>query len=332
MSKKRKPDAKAPWYRRPRALIIGAGALAAAILGVINLWEKVFPPPDEDLARIESINIIKRTPLTGFAPEGIGKDLPLDPVLDAAAIGWLPPRAQFTALPRPTLDPVPTFTVVPWPTDTTTTAASVSPTPTHTTATPGPTPSESTSSGSPAPSPSPTIELPADLSRFTDEYVDDVVGQPPMQAYAPRAREYTARSLVIEAVDDAGAPLPPAQVAEQLAQALKEVETTTGPDGEDPHGWTVAVRVDLEGLKDIPLLLTWSLDGLDVPHSWQADNLAYRVVAATPHDAGVAEIWVPDLRRPGAYNVNIKLSYERSGVIADFQPLALADTGVVPGA
>jgi hypothetical protein len=169
------------------------------------------------------------------------------------------------------------------------------------------------------------------LTSISEDFLDDVVAQPPMQAYAPRAREYTARSLVIEAVDDAGTPLPPAQVAEELARALEDVEATTGPEGEDPHGWTVAVRVDLEGLAQIPLLLTWSLDGLDVPETWQAENLAYRVVGATPHDAGVAEIWVPDLKRPGAYNVNIKLSYESNGIVADLQPLALPDAGVVPG-
>jgi hypothetical protein len=167
------------------------------------------------------------------------------------------------------------------------------------------------------------------LTSISEEFLDDVVAQPPMQAYAPRAREYTARSLVIEAVDDAGTQLPPARVAEELAQALEEVEATSGPEGEDPHGWTVAVRVDLEGLQNIPLLLTWSLDGLDVPHTWQAENLAYRVVGATPHDAGVAEIWVPDLKRPGTYNVNIKLSYASSGLVADWRPLPLPDPGVV---
>ena len=117
----------------------------------------------------------------------------------------------------------------------------------------------------------------------------------------------------------------------RLAGALEEVESSTGPQGKDPQGWTVAVRVDLQGLADVPLLLTWSLDGLDVPLTWQAEKLAYRVVGGTPHDAGVAEIWVPDLRRAGSYNVNIKLSYEATGVIADWRPLALPDTGVTQG-
>jgi hypothetical protein len=90
-----------------------------------------------------------------------------------------------------------------------------------------------------------------------------------------------------------------------------------------PNGWILAVQVDLEGLQNVPLLLRWSLDGVDVPQTWQAENLTYRVVGTTPHDSGIADIWVPDLARPGSYNVNVKLSYESSGGIADWQPLQL---------
>lgn len=94
--------------------------------------------------------------------------------------------------------------------------------------------------------------------------------------------------------------------------------------GKDPLGWTVAVRIDLEGLAHVPMLLTWSLDGLDVSESWKAENLAYRIVATTPHDAGVAEIWIPDLGRPGAYNVNVRLTFESTGAMADLEQLQLA--------
>lgn len=370
MAEKHEPETDTPWYLRGKALIIGAGALAAALLGVVNLWEKVFPEPTEDLARIESIHIIKRTPLTGFAPGGIGKDLPLTPIPDAAAVGGagslyldrvipgtlpadpghgpgpgLPVKPLFTSIPKPTLGPLPTATLSPSPTPTgtgtssptptsTTTDPTVSPTPTTSpTTTLSPTPSASTTSaGGLTLSPTaPTLELLSIPRPVSDETVSVIAAQPPMQKYPAPAREYVARSLVIEAVNDEGEPLPPAEVAQELAQALEQVEATTGPDGEDPQGWTLAVRVDLEGLADVPLLLTWSLDGLDVPETWQADNLAYRVVGATPHDAGVAEIWVPDLKRPGAYNVNIKLSYESTGLIADLRPIGLPDSGVIQG-
>lgn len=330
MAPKRKP--KVPWYKRPQVLILSAGALAAAILGVINLWEKVFPPPDPDIATIESVQIIRRTPLSGFASGGIGKDLSLEPVTQQAALTGLGTTVnpRVTPLPRP--GPLPTFTFNPSPT-LTTTAPPDTPTPTSSPESVSPTPSGSSSpseSGSPTGSPTAATlrpELLSGLSAVSDEFVASVADQPAMQDYTKPARTFTARSLVIEAVDDTGKPLPPEDVAAELVQALRTVETTHGPDGEDPLGWTMAVRLDLEGLAQVPLLLTWSLDGLDVPDTWKAENLAYRIVGATPHDAGVAEIWVPDLKGTGAYNVNIKLAYESSGIIADLEPLSLADPG-----
>lgn len=368
MVTKHKPAAKPPWYKRTSTFIIAAGALAAAILGVLNLWDRIFPPPDEDVARIESIHIIKRTPLTGFAPEGIGGLLPLTAVPEAASAGQiyddgglaragaadvplpagreaaatpqLTGLEQFTLRPLPTVRPVPrptflTFTPVPTPT---------TPTPTRTTATPSPTPT-GTSTGTDSPSPTlsttpagiltvltdPSIVRLGLVPPVTDEYIREVSNHFALRDVAPPAVVYTAHAMVIETVDEKGEPVPPAQVAVRLAAALEEVESTAGPQGEDPQGWTVAVRVDLQGLADVPLLLTWSLDGLDVPLTWQTEKLAYRVVGGTPHDAGVAEIWVPDLKRSGAYNVNIKLSYEATGVIADLRPLALPDTGVTQG-
>lgn len=365
---KSKRTTKPPWYRRTSTFIIAAGALAAAILGVLNLWDRIFPPPDEDVARIESIHIIKRTPLTGFAPEGIGGLLPLTAVPEAASAGQIyddgglaragvadvplpagqeaaaTPRftgfEQFTMRPLPTVRPVPrptflTFTPAPTPT---------TPTPTRTTSTPSPTPTgTSTGTDSPAPtlsttpagnltfSPDLSMQLLRDLPPVTNEYVLEMSKQPQLQVFVEPARQYLARAKPVEAVNEKGETVPLAQVAERLAAALEEVEAIAGPQGEDPQGWTVAVRFDLQGLAGVPLLLTWSLDGLDVPLTWQAENLAYRVVGATPHDAGVAEIWVPDLKRAGSYNVNIKLSYAETGLIADWRPLALPDTGLTQG-
>lgn len=328
---KTKQTSTTPWYKRGKTLIISAGALAAAILGILSLWDRIFPPPDEDLARIESVHIIKRTPLTGFAGGGIGQDLPLAPVINqggVAGLGVLPlPTVPAQAASTATLSLKPTPEPTPTPTPTTT-----SPTPTFT----SPTPSPSPSSDSPTPTattPPPTLspEVLSGISSISEEYISSVTEQAPMQPYAPPASVYAARSLVMEAVDEKGEPLPPEEVAIELAQALEEVESTTSPEGEDPLGWTVAVRVDLEGLAQVPLLLTWSLDGLDVPDTWRAENLAYRVVGASPHDAGVAEIWVPDLKRASTYNVNIKLSFENNGLIADLHPLALPESGPVQG-
>lgn len=335
MPRKAKQKAKVPWYKRWKALILGAGALAVAILGVINLWDRIFPPPDEDIARIESVNIIKRTALTDFAPAGLGELLPLTPV-PAAAKGLGADlrvdrdgaaQPDFTGLHQATPGPQPTFT-----TTTPTPTRTISPSPTVTSTTISPSPTDSTTAPvSPTPSPTPSetkVRIPKPL---TGDLKESIREQQVLSRYARDATHHALQALRIEPVDDTGASLPPVKLAEELAEALEDVEATSGPEGEDPQGWTIAVRVDLEGLANVPLLLTWSLDGLDVPLTWQAENLAYRVVGATPHDAGVAEIWVPDLKRPGSYNVNIKLSYESSGLVADLRPLAVPDTGVIQG-
>ncbi|WP_459384559.1 hypothetical protein [Arthrobacter humicola] len=125
------------------------------------------------------------------------------------------------------------------------------------------------------------------------------------------------------AVDENGELLPPAEVAAKLERALEEVDADYGTTGKDPLGWTVAVRLSIEGLAYVPLQLTWSLDGVDVSETWQADNLAYRIIAKTPHDTGIAEIWVPNLHRAGSYNVNVRLTYEADGTTADLERLGL---------
>ena len=69
----------------------------------------------------------------------------------------------------------------------------------------------------------------------------------------------------------------------------------------------MAVRFTVEGYKNEHLLLTWSLEGQDTPWTWQADTLAYRLIATTNKDDGALEVWVPDLIRPGEYKLNVAI-------------------------
>jgi hypothetical protein len=123
------------------------------------------------------------------------------------------------------------------------------------------------------------------------------------------------RITPVDLKDPEGNPLPADEMAMRLADALREVESEAKDGKKDPLGWVVAVNLEVDGLEDVPLLLTWSLDGLDVPVSWAADSVAYRVTATTAHDAGSVEVWVPDLEKPGTYNVNLKLALESDGTI-----------------
>jgi len=105
------------------------------------------------------------------------------------------------------------------------------------------------------------------------------------------------------------------EMAGRLAEALEQVEQKSGGGYQDPIGWVMIVSLNLEGYKGVPLLLTWSLNGIDVPTTWSADSVAYKVLATTARDAGSAEVWVPDLQRPGTYKVNVKLIRESDRLV-----------------
>lgn len=154
-----------------------------------------------------------------------------------------------------------------------------------------------------------------------DSHAASVCEQEQVDDLDDRACGFLVRHPTSETVNDKGELSRPPEAALQLARALSDVEVSEGEQGKDPAGWTVAVRLDLEGLNNEPMLLTWSLGGLDVSESWRAEHLAYKVNARTPHDAGIAEVWIPNLARPGSYSVNIKLSYASDGSIADIKQL-----------
>lgn len=332
MSAHREPDTVTPWFRRSKTLLISAGALAAALLGIVNLWDRVLPAPDPDVASIESVIITKQTSLGDFAQHSVGKDLLLSPAPKAAVHEPSTDtenlaRIQVLAVRSTSPPQTPMRQTHPTPT----------PAPASQTSRPGtPTPAlSSTLSGTSTPmngtsmagtptaktSMTPTkIKIPKPLGA---DYLASVEEQEALSGFADGVLKFIPRLLPPETVDVDGKPIPPAEVAKELARALEEVDAIHSTTGVDPIGWTLAVRLNLEGLAHEPLLLTWSLDGVDVSQNWQAENLAYRIVATTAHDAGVAEIWVPDLKRAGAYNVNVRLTYESDGTTADLDHLEL---------
>ena len=311
----REPGTVTPWYRRSKTLVISAGTVAAALISVFALWDRIVDPPGVDVATIESVNVTKRIALTAFATDGLGTTLTLNAVPDAAnqkfpmetellaqvqgyASAWtLPPRTPTQPNTPTTSTPTKSASL---PGRSATRLATIPGDTTSATVTPTPNLS-STPTRSAAPTKGripgfPSEEYRAEVQRQL--VLDDV--RPELSAPI----SYITNSAIIDAN---GQPIPPAQVAVELKQALEEVVTD---DNSNPTGWTVAVDIDLEGLANVPFLLTWSLDGVDVSETWRAENLAYRITASTQHDSGVAEIWVPDLASTGVYNVNVRLTYE----------------------
>ncbi|MCD4852070.1 hypothetical protein LN996_14730 [Arthrobacter sp. AK01] len=310
MSAHKKKGKKTPWHRRGKTWIITAGAIAAALISIIALWDRIIPPNTEDVADIESLTILKQTSLAAFAPADLGKDLTLNPAAAAAFEPYSANLAASTGSKKPTPTTFPPTTTPPPTTSTATTTPTIPTTPATTSATQG------TSTGSPTLANKIT-------SRPPEEYRSAVKEQKVLEGYVPGALIAIPALLPPVTVNEAGELLPPAQVAAELVKALEEVLVIDGTQGKDPLGWTVAVKLDLAGLAHVPMLLTWSLDGIEVSESWKAENLAYRILATTDHDAGVAEIWIPDLGKPGAYNVNVRLTFESTGTTADLEQLQL---------
>jgi hypothetical protein len=299
------PDKRTPWYLQVKTLVITAGALAVALLAVLNFWDRVFPPNLADVARIESIERLKMTPLSDFASEALGEDVYLEPAPEAAGTSGIGQRIGMrlsnVIMPSGTTEgptPIPT----PTPTDTRTPTDTPTPTPT-------PTPTDTST-----PSPTKTWVPPV---RPTEDYIHDVAEQRVFEEFTPAVPQAIPRILPPATVDEKGEPITPKEAADELVDALADVELKDSPTGVDALGWTIAVGLSLEGLANQPLLLTWSLDGVEVPHNWKAQNLAYRIIATTDHDTGTVKIWVPDLKGPGPYNVNVDLVHESDGSNAD---------------
>lgn len=330
-------EARKPWYQQARVVIVGAGALAAAVLSVVTLVRVLLPADEADVGVITSAEVVRVQTLGDFAASIPGLELPLTPS-EAAGLDLLD-RTQLVADSRllPTANPLerrPAATPTVTPRTTPAPTATPSP-PAQRVPEPSPT-AERTATSDPIAPPTPG-ETPEgfedqDLLRLArvwpppDEFLVELAGDPDLAELIDEPSDL--RTVSMHAVMDVRVDptsggstdtlVSAEQVAKALVAALSEVESQARADGGvDPLGWVVAVNVDVQGLAGVPLLLTWSLDSVDteVPMCWAADTIAYRLTATTPHDTGSVEVWVPDLASPSAYNVNLKLLNEPSGSV-----------------
>lgn len=307
-----------PWYLRGKTLIIGAGALAAASLAILGLWDRLFPQDLADVAKVESVDLLRESTLHEFT--SIGTEFPLTPTPGDAAGRLTLEHVAAT---------IPTNPVVPLEPPSDPLAPSTPGTPDVPTEAPSDGPSISPTTAPPSATETPTEPTATvDPGRLlpSQDYLASVMTDPVLEAFIPEDVRKVAYVQIGPTGTGGEEELPPDELADRLFEALSAVEATEVGGKSDPRGWTVAVSLRLEGLSGVPLLLTWSLDGGDVPVTWSADNVAYRVVPETPDDTGSAEIWVPDLEAPGAYRVNVKL-YRESNLapIAHGTPLEITD-------
>lgn len=301
------PKAKTPWYRRATPLIATAGAVVATTVSIVGLWDRFFPADPEDVASIEMVEVVRQSALRDFVTENLGTNLPLVPEGEDAAI-----QIPNDGAPGAVLAVVPSDPPEPG-------APGTSPTPE-----PGPgvptglfETSESADPGEPtADSTEPATLSPR--SRLTDPDVVEQVGEKvfgnerflnPTSLSVLRSSDVPTSGGGAQGPGVSDQSAASADLVTQISEALSVVDGTADANPE-PRGWVVAVDLSLEGLSGEPLLLIWSLDGVDVPQSWSNDLLAYRVQANTNRDSATAEIWVPDLTVSGTYKVNVKLVRE----------------------
>lgn len=279
-------------WQRAKALVVSAGAVATAVIAVVGVWTWLSPRDVQDAASVD-LALVSRSTLHEYslqvphAFEGLAEN----PDGHASAnhgIGIVRLAAHVAAVPPP--DPVPPVITPPSPAPATPTLPSEGPPAT-------PTPTPTTDEGGTAPSNEGAVVFDPLLEpyRLTKE-----------EAVALLPTHITSADSVDpdSASDD---PLTNDEVAALLAQALSEVEAVEVNDSVDPFGYRVAVNFTLDGLAGVPLLLTWSLNGMDVSATWQATRLGIRLEPSTDHDTGSVDIWVPDLKSSGDYTVEVKI-------------------------
>ena len=255
-------------WQRAKAAVVSAGALATAVIAVVGVWNWLSPRDVQDAASVE-LALVSRSTLHeySFQTQQDFDSLPQLPLV--AELALIIPTPQPAAPPRPSENAPPT---------------------------PSPTPqTDLDRSTTPAPGVTSTTDPAVDPYQLSEEEKRALVPMPIMGA-SPVAPDAPS-----------AAPLTDDEVATALAVALNEVESVSTADSVDPLGYRVAVNVVLDGLAGVPLVLTWSLNGVDVSANWQAPRLGIRLEPTTDHETGSVDIWVPNLKSPGDYIVDVKL-------------------------
>jgi hypothetical protein len=131
------------------------------------------------------------------------------------------------------------------------------------------------------------------------------------------------RSLAgAEAIGTDGKPVEPEVAAERLVELLRD--TRAGGDGSpagdgsrasEPLGVLVTVNLELIGLRDQEVQLTWSMLAARGAHrrlygDWLNDNLSYRLKAGSNRDTAFEYIWIPLPKPPGPYYVRVELTVD----------------------
>jgi hypothetical protein len=337
------PETGAPrpvrrWWNRVTATILALGALAAAIGAILGLRSSILDlrPAPEPPDAVDSASIKVRAD----SPVSLGE-----------AQAWLRARATHGAgsggrqnrpVPVRQLQPDPSSEADP-------TSDTSAPEPSSNSSDTAPEPSASSpdatasSSGSTFSTPSTTgqptssglgthssveIDPPAGLGQEEfGAHVDQVLERAGERAPStiPEGCKNPSRPCVLyslaqsQAVSPDGKLVEPEVAAERLVELLHK--TRTGGNGSpagnrpasEPLGVLVTVNLELIGLRDQEVQLTWSMLAARgakkrLYGDWLNDNLAYRLKAGSNRDTAFQYIWIPLPKPPGPYFVRVELT------------------------
>jgi hypothetical protein len=117
-------------------------------------------------------------------------------------------------------------------------------------------------------------------------------------------------------VTEDGGPVDPVAAANRIVEILKDsCRRVTDPQGgstlSEPLGVVVRADIELQGMRDRTVALSWSMwerDGGGRLHGdWLNDNLTYRLRPGTEHDTASLDLWVPLPRETGPYVIRTTL-------------------------
>lgn len=132
-----------------------------------------------------------------------------------------------------------------------------------------------------------------------------------------------------QAVGPGGDLVEPEVAAERLVELLQNTRTAgeaspgaAGSRADEPLGVLVTVNLELIGLRDEEVELTWSMLAARGANKrlygdWLNDNLAYRLKAGSDRDTAFQYIWIPLPRSPGPYYVRVELTVDGAPLMSE---------------
>lgn len=315
-----------PWWRRRWGQLIAGvltvGAVAGAVGSVKALWPST-PPDLADKAAFTSLVIRSPFPLSEYKERLKIVPQPTQTLEGYGAVELMAAQ-QPTALVDDPIAPTPTGTAELSPP-----SGTSSPPPTKSDA-PENTPSGSGSSATVTTEPPLTPIWRQQALRAADDIIPRVHDRAPqylLRSHLGNRSSGGIGSIVAaasSATDENGDPVSADVAAERVVKLLHKTRTQPLDGKLDPLGVLLTINVELEGLRNQPVLLTWRMfqAGGNTPlfGNWLGTTPAYRLDASTDHDTASFDLWVPLPRERGAYTVSLLLSSDQAILASEESP------------